>query len=59
MDINEIKDLKKKCEQEIFSVLRMFENSTKCSVYDVNILVETPMGKENGNVVDVSLKVQV
>jgi len=59
MDIEEIKNLKHRSEIEVFNVLRSFEKLTSCSVYDVNLLIETPMGSENGMIVDVSLKVQL
>jgi len=59
MDSTEIKNLKYRSQAEILNILRNFEKLTDCSVYDVNILVETSLGNENGTVVDVSLKVQI
>jgi len=59
MDIKEIINLKCRSQLEILNVLRNFEKLTGCSVYDVNLLVETPMGSEHGIIVDVSLRVQI
>lgn len=59
MDIEEIKNLKRRSQSEILNILRIFEKTTGCSIYDVNILVEKTIGNEEGMVVDVSLKVQL
>jgi hypothetical protein len=59
MDINEIKNLKRRSELEILNVLRNVEKLTECSIYDVNIIVEQTVGNEHGTVVDVSIKIQI
>ena len=58
MDIEEIKNLKRRSQSEILNILRIFEKTTGCSVYDVNIIVEKSLGNEDGSVVDVALRVQ-
>jgi hypothetical protein len=58
MDIEDIKNLKRRSQLEILNILRIFEKTTGCSVYDVNIIVEKSLGNEDGSVVDVALRVQ-